>query len=134
LRAIPPNIAASLEPVVDVPVADVLVASPSSGACHSLRLGLHPRRDERGQVQPGVAVEHELVVDHLVGGVGTHADGRERELRRAVRLSGTSEDRVERRADLVGVRRVLAVQGHGLLLPFRPIAARGRRSRLVHLG
>jgi hypothetical protein len=31
-----------------------------------LGLGLHPRGHERGHVQPGVAVEHQLVVDDLV--------------------------------------------------------------------
>ena len=34
-----------------------------------LGLRLHPRRDERGHVQACVAVEHELVVDQLVGDV-----------------------------------------------------------------
>ena len=35
-----------------------------------LGLRLHPRGDERGQVQARVAVEHQLVVDDLVGDVG----------------------------------------------------------------
>ena len=38
---------------------------------HQLRgLRLHPRRDERGQVQPRAAVEQQLVVDQLVGDPG----------------------------------------------------------------
>src|SRR5207247_107613 len=37
-----------------------------------LGLRLHPRRDERGHVQPRVAVEHQLVVDDLVRDVGRH--------------------------------------------------------------
>ncbi len=36
------------------------------------RLGLHPGRDECRQVLAGVAVQQELVVDDLVGGVGLH--------------------------------------------------------------
>jgi hypothetical protein len=35
-------------------------------------LGLHPTGHERGEVERGVAVEVELVVDELVGGVGAH--------------------------------------------------------------
>jgi len=35
-----------------------------------LRMGLHPGGDERGQVEPGVAVEHQLVVDELPRGIG----------------------------------------------------------------
>ncbi len=37
-----------------------------------LGLRLHPRGDERGQVQARVAVEHQLVVDDLVGDVAGH--------------------------------------------------------------
>ena len=37
-----------------------------------LGLRLHPRRHERRQVQARVAVEHQLVVDDLVGDVGRH--------------------------------------------------------------
>jgi hypothetical protein len=33
------------------------------------RLGLHPCRHERGQVETGVAVQHQLIGDHLVGDV-----------------------------------------------------------------
>ncbi len=47
-------------------------------------LGLHPGRHEGGQVEPGVAVEHELVVDDLVGGVGRHAAGRQLVARHAL--------------------------------------------------
>ena len=39
-----------------------------------LGLRLHPRRHERRQVQPGVAVEHQLVVHELVGGVRVHLE------------------------------------------------------------
>ena len=37
-----------------------------------LGLRLHPGRHERGDVQTGVAVEHELVVDDLVRDVRRH--------------------------------------------------------------
>ena len=42
-----------------------------------LGLRLHPRRDERGHVEPRVAVEHQLVVDDLVRHVRRHLAGRE---------------------------------------------------------
>jgi hypothetical protein len=38
-----------------------------------LGLGLHPGGDERGQVEPGVAVQDELVADHLERGARQHA-------------------------------------------------------------
>ena len=41
-----------------------------------LRLRLHPRAHEGRDVEAGVAVEHQLVVDHLVGDVGRHLAGR----------------------------------------------------------
>ena len=56
-------------------VDDVLV----DGLVHEpLCLRLHPRRDERRQVEPGVAVEHQLVVDDLIREVreGAHPSGR----------------------------------------------------------
>ena len=65
-----------------------------------LRLG--PRRDERGQVEPGVAVEHQLVVDDLVGNVGVDLAVGEPEARDVHRLAG--EDRVDRHVR-AGVRR-----------------------------
>ena len=37
-----------------------------------LGLGVHPRRDERRQVEPGTAVEHQFVVDEPVGGGRFH--------------------------------------------------------------
>ncbi len=37
-----------------------------------LGLRVHPRGDERRQVQPRAAVEHQLVVDEPVGGIGIH--------------------------------------------------------------
>ena len=37
-----------------------------------LGLGIHPGGDERRQVQPRAAVEHQLVMDEAVGGVGIH--------------------------------------------------------------
>ena len=60
-------------------------------------LGLHPRRDERGQVQPGVPVEHQMVVHDLVGGGRIHRTGREPVLRHTRRLSGSGEHRVHRK-------------------------------------
>ena len=65
-----------------------------------LRLG--PRRDERGQVEPRVAVEHQLVVDDLVGDVGVELAVRQPEARDVHRLPG--EDRVDREVR-AGVRR-----------------------------
>ena len=47
-------------------------------------LRLHPAGDERGEVERGVAVEVELVVDELVGGVGAHALGGQPVLRDVV--------------------------------------------------
>ena len=95
--AMPPSMAASLDPVVDVPVASSLVGRVPQPAQHvhaahldlsgarvlvlvdhvlverlghePLGLRLHPRGHERGEVQAGVAVEHELVVHELVRGV-----------------------------------------------------------------
>ena len=121
--AMPPSIAASLEPVVDVPVA-----SSSSGEFHSrlsmftqrisrsavrgysslsimflsnvsrherFGLRLHPRRDERREVQPRVAVEHELVVHDLVRGVGLQARRRQLLAWCGVHLARTGEHRGE---------------------------------------
>jgi hypothetical protein len=81
LSAIPASIAASLDPVVDaaaldlgglrvfVLVDDVLVRRLR----HQARgLRLHPRGHEGGQVEPGVAVQHQLVVDDLVCDLGVH--------------------------------------------------------------
>ena len=93
----PPSIAASLEPVVEQPVAaaaggrvpevaeDVDAAHLELGrlrvlvlvdhvlveaVTHQLsRLRLHPGRHEGGQVEAGVAVQHQLIGDHLVGDV-----------------------------------------------------------------
>jgi hypothetical protein len=46
-----------------------------------LRLGLHPRGYKRGEVQPGVTVENELVPHDLRRGAGQHAAVRQAELR-----------------------------------------------------
>ena len=62
----------------------------------SVGLGLHPRRDERGQVQPGVPVEHQMVVHDLVGGCRIHRTGRKPVLRHSRRLPGPGEHRVHR--------------------------------------
>ena len=58
-------------------------------------LRLHPGRHERGQVEPRVAVEHELVVDDLVGGVGRHAAGRQSVTRHARELGRKDRRYVE---------------------------------------
>ena len=65
--------------------------------------GLHPGRHERREVQPGVAVEHQLVVDDLVGGVGRHLFPRKLQPRDLVQLAGLGELRpdVERARDRV---------------------------------
>src|SRR5215218_11374492 len=93
LRASPPSIQASLEPVVEHPVAESVLGEfhrwlnmltqrlSSSAVCgysslsiilvealgdQPISLRLHPCGHERREVQAGVAVEHELVVDDLV--------------------------------------------------------------------
>ena len=45
-------------------------------------LGFHPRRDEGGEVQPGTAIEQQLVVDQLVGDIGRNRILRQATLRR----------------------------------------------------
>src|SRR5262249_28070810 len=66
-------------------------------------LRLHPRGDERRHVQPGVAVERELVVDDLVRRVGVHGRVRHAVPRDAVELAETRA----LRADREGVVRAL---------------------------
>ena len=56
------------------------VSAISSCAC-----GFHPRGDERGEVEPRVAVEHQLVVDELVRDVGVELTFRQRVTRRVSR-------------------------------------------------
>jgi hypothetical protein len=63
-------------------------------------LRLHPTRDERREVERGVAVQVELVVHELIGGVGVHALGREPVLGHVV---GEGPRRVGGRVHLVGV-------------------------------
>ena len=48
-------------------------SSSAHSAMSALGLGLHPGRHEGGEVEAGVAVEHELVVDDLVGRPRRHA-------------------------------------------------------------
>ena len=45
-------------------------------------LGFHPGRDEGGEVEPGPAIELQLVVDQLVGDIGRNRIMRQATLRR----------------------------------------------------
>ena len=100
LRARPPSIAASLEPVVEQPAACFGSGAMPEVADHVdaahlhegrlrilvlvdhvlverlrhelLGIGVHARGHERRQVEARVAVQHELVVDDLVGDLGGH--------------------------------------------------------------
>ena len=77
-----------------------------------LGLRLHPGGHERGDVQARVAVEHELVVDHLVGRVGRELARREGVARNALALH--REDRRRRRHVLRrALRGVRVGQRHG---------------------
>ena len=144
LRARPPSIAASLEPVVEQPVASLGVRRvPEVGedvdAAHLelgrlrvlvlvdhvlvealghqlLGLRLHPGGDEGRQVEAGVAVEHQLVVDDLVGDVGRQLAVRELVPRNLLGL-----ERVERRHQQVfrlPELLLLMCQRHRCHLPF----------------
>ena len=65
-----------------------------------LGLRLHPRRHERGHVQPRVAVEHQLVVDDLVRDVRRHLA-----LRKRVAGDGSGlEGEVRRDCEIVRLR------------------------------
>jgi hypothetical protein len=59
-----------------------------------LGLGIHVRRHERREVQTGVSVEHELVVDYLVGHLGHHRPVRQAVLGDALDFAG--EERIDR--------------------------------------
>ena len=56
---------------------------------------VHPGAHERGEVQPGVAVEHRLVVDDLVGGLGERLARRQDVEREVGRLARAGEQRIE---------------------------------------
>ena len=58
-------------------------------------LGFHPRRHERRQVEPGVAVEHQLVVHELVRGVGSGLEVGDPVPVGAVHLARSRVDRAE---------------------------------------
>ena len=79
-----------------------------------LGLGLHPGRHERREVEPGVAVQHQLVVDDLEGGPRRHALGR-RSRRRGTSPTSPCWANCGRKLSssfLVGIGRVL-VEWHG---------------------
>ena len=82
-------------------------------------LGLHPGRDEGGEVQPGAAVEQQLVVDELVGNVGRNRVVGQLRVRRR---DGLAVGRIRRSHEGVGVlgmgvtRRGI-VKRHGLTIP-----------------
>ena len=78
-------------------------------------LRLHPRRHERRQVEPRVAVEHELVVNDLVGGVWRHAPVADDEPVHLGEFAWARELGAD--ADALVVAAVL-VEGHGRSLSF----------------
>ena len=87
------------------------------------RLRLHPGGHERGQVEPGAAVEQQLVLDQLVGDVGRHRPGRQLMQRRA---DPALEGGVRRAQEGIGLTGLgvpsgnrVAVQRHGGTLPQR---------------
>src|SRR5215212_4059365 len=129
LRASPPSIQASLEPVVEHPVAASALGEfhrwlnmltqrlSSSAVCgysslsimflskHSaISLRLHPCGHERREVQAGVAVEHELVVDDLVGHIGHHRPVRHAVLGDLRALTFTGVERIDREILTVTLR------------------------------
>ena len=124
LSARPPSMHASEEPIVDVPMAPRRAPARATGrrACVQQRVSMaavcgilvlvdhvlvggldvettcvvvHPGADEGGEVEAGVAVEHRLVVDHLVGGLGEGLARREPGRGEVRGLTGTGEDGVE---------------------------------------
>ena len=70
--------------LVDHVLVEALVHEPAGGR-------LHPGRHERREVQPRVAVEHQLVVDDLVGAVGRHLLLGELQARDRMQLAGVGE-------------------------------------------
>ena len=153
--------AASLDPVVEQPVASrrrarATVGQDGDAAPLELRglrvlvlvdhvlvdalghelpgLRLHPGGDERGQVEAGVAVEHQLVVDDLVGDVGAKlavGDAVSRD-----RLAFEREERRDGQVVLVDVRDLGVLQGHGvhLVLGFLPLLSSAAPSACVRGG
>ena len=97
---------------------------------HQLRgLRFHPGGHERGQVEPGVAVQHQLVPYHLQRGVRQHAVLGQLVLRDGV-LGGADVDRVDLQLGLVVVIPDSLVDGHG-----GSLATDGCLARLaVHCG
>ncbi|CAH0195402.1 hypothetical protein SRABI128_01611 [Microbacterium sp. Bi128] len=80
-----------------------------------LRVVIHPRRHEGGEVQARVPVEHGLVVHQLIGGVARHHVVGHLEARERRGLAGLREDRVDqafgRARLLLGIAEEF---GHGL--------------------
>ena len=56
---------------------------------------VHPRADERSEIEPRIAVEHRFVVDDLIRGLGKHAVGFECVLRCNRILARPREDRID---------------------------------------
>ena len=69
-----------------------------------LGLGLHPGGDEGREVQAGVAVEHELVVDQVVGRARLHLLGGDLEARNGAGQRTTGVGGGERGLGVVEVR------------------------------
>jgi hypothetical protein len=84
LEASPPSMQASLEPVVEQPMA-------RRGSGRGLRL--HPGGDDGGQVQSGIAVQQQLIVHNLVRDVRIGLGRREPVPRYLDRL--LDEDRID---------------------------------------
>ena len=81
----------------------------------SVGVRVHPRPDERREVQPRVAVEHRLVVDDLVRGLGERLPRWEDVQREVGRLARAGEQRVELVliAEAVESGPCVLVLGHG---------------------
>jgi hypothetical protein len=88
-------------------------------------LRLHPGGDERGKVQPGAAVEQELVVDELIRDIGRHRIVRQPIARGPHALS----ERGVRLADeRVRVRITSGLSARGASMQWHPVTMAGRRA------
>ena len=65
-------------------------------------VGIHPGPDKRGQVQPGIAVQHHLVMHDLIGGLRQHQVVGEDELRVLSSFARPREERIDLEARSIG--------------------------------
>ena len=80
------------------------------------RLRLHPGRDEGGEVEPGAAVQQQLVLDQLVGDVGGHRIVVQRDLRQRDLVTDGRIGQADQRVRVGDAERLgrAGVQGHGV--------------------